>query len=238
MGARRTPAFTILSAGILWAGISASSRLSAALLKYQSDGMHAQFASPVTDEMANQTLNGEYFRKLYDDFSWNFFFPSIGAKLRITFLSSHGDDPQQWICAEWPRHELRSLIGLKKGMRRGQAHFHLKFQDLSLAHTFTLWVRRHWMRPLPAHIRSARWVWARFHHAVASHILSAWDSYLPLQTTFWLLARFKGWHWTKTPRRRWPRSKTQCSRMLLSSMLVDRYITRVTAHWQAFQIHY
>lgn len=62
--------------------------------------------------------------------------------------------------------------------------------------------------------------------------------YLPFQTTFWFLARFKGWHWTKTPRRKWPRSKTQCSRMLLNSMLVDRYITRVTAHWQAFQIHY
>lgn len=61
--------------------------------------------------------------------------------------------------------------------------------------------------------------------------------YLHFQTTFWFRARFEGWHWTKTLRRKWPRSKTQCSRMLLNSMLEDRYITRVAAHWQAFQIH-
>lgn len=71
---------------------------------------------------------------------------------------------------------LVTIIDLfEKGMRRGQAHFHLELKDLSLAHTFTLWVRRHWMRRLPAQNWSARWVWARFQHAVASHILNAWD---------------------------------------------------------------
>lgn len=57
--------------------------------------MHAQF---VSDEMANQTRDREYFRKLYDDFSLNFFsLPTVQTKLRITF---HGDDPQRWICAK------------------------------------------------------------------------------------------------------------------------------------------
>lgn len=92
---------------------------------------------------------------------------------------------------------------------------------------------RHWMRRLTAQIGSARWVWVRFHHAVASHLLIAGDICISKP-----YSRFEAWHWTKTARRKCPRSRTQCSRMSLNSMLVDRSITRVMARWRAFQIRY
>lgn len=71
---------------------------------------------------------------------------------------------------------LVTIIDLvEKGKRCVQAHFHLELKDVSLAHTFTLLVRRHWTRRLLAQISSARWVWARFQYAVASHIVNARD---------------------------------------------------------------
>lgn len=102
MGARRSSASAILSAGILWAGILRALDCLQRCWSNRAMACTLSVFQPCTDEMVNQTRNGEYFLKLYDDFSWNFFFSSIGAKL--SWGLRYGDDPQQWICAERPCH--------------------------------------------------------------------------------------------------------------------------------------
>lgn len=66
--------------------------------------MRAQLVSTLTEEMLNQMRDGDYFRKLYDDFFFCSkllgFFCRYKTKLRITFLQSHGDGPERWVRAK------------------------------------------------------------------------------------------------------------------------------------------
>lgn len=82
--------------------------------------MRAQFVSTLTDEMLKQTRDREYFRKLYDRFSRNFFSSFSRCELSWGLLS-----PKSW---RWPAamdlckmtvSPVRVIELVQKGMRRG-----------------------------------------------------------------------------------------------------------------------